>query len=425
MPFRQTEHGPVPLTEEEVMKIEKARTRWQRRKELLRTKNGLMKKPALWNYEPHGKEIVKKKYGITDSEEEEDKSEIYSLKIDYTDLRGDMTEEEVNNAIAFYNQQRRIRELAEEEKKKALEQAKAKEKREAQFEEQRKNPTDLFPVAEALELLRNSADGNIRRKAHHSIPRILPNKRKYDYYLMLNESDDETVRENELYAELSCEIQKLWTITPVWRLYTFSFKRSLISETCPKLMVQFDRECNSRWMDSIPIPDITKGDSKIYNRRVNRFSIHANWHLLLNNLAVIEEHEVAAGDGLDRFLESTSRKQHDKWTPNYQSLTIMTQIVSDELDPMNQDPIIYRIYCLVARENNGRDIDSKSYLLVRPRYFDKNVGVVNEALKEDTLKIWITRMAKQKKGRTFCGSTDFRITTSVREVQQIFENKNS
>lgn len=424
MAFRKTEHGKIPLTEEEVLKLETLRNRWQRRKELIKTKNGMMKRPAMWKSELYGRPMVKEKYGITDSDEEEDMSEIHSMELDYTDVRQFMTETEVDQAIAFYNQQREIRALAQEERKKAETQAKLKEKRKAEFEEQMKNPTELFPVSEALELLRNEADNNIRRKAKASLPVLLPTKRKYDYYLMLNESDEETVRENDLYSDISYETQKLWNITPVWRLYTFSFKRSLISEAFPKLMIEFDTLSTSRWMDSIPVGDIEKGDNRIYTKRVKRFSLNAHWHLLLNHLSVIEEHEVAAGDGLDRFLESTSRKQHDKWTPNYQSLTVMKQTVSEDLDPMNQDPITYRIYCLVARENVGRDVDSKSYLLVRSRYFDKNVGVVNESLNLDGLNIWMTRMAKEKKGRTFCGSTDFRITTCVKEIQNIFENKN-
>lgn len=420
MAFRMTEHGKVPFTQEEVRNLEEARTKWQNRKQLLKTKDGMMKKPALWNHERQGRLIVKRKYGLTDSDEEEDANEIHSFEIDYTDLRGNITEQELNEAIAYYRKQDAIRALAQSEKEKAA----AKLKENAEFLKRRQDPVDIFPVGQAIELMRH-VNPQIRKKAKNSMPELLPTKRKYDYYLMLNESDDETERENELYTDISYETQKLWQITPVWRLYTFGFKRSLIGENCPKLLTEFDRESIGRWMDSIPMVDVPKGNLTIYTRRVKRFQIHGNWHLLLNNRSRIEEHEIAAGDGMHRFLESTSRRQRDKWTPNYQSVTLMTQTVSEDLDPMNQDPVIFRMYCLVARENCGRDVDSKAYMLVRPQYFDKNVEIVNESLKEDTLKIWITRMAREKKGRTFCGSTDFRITTCVKEVQEILENKNS
>lgn len=421
MALRMTAHGKVPFTQEEVQNIVEARTKWENRKQLLKTKNGMMKKPGLWNYVPNGRLVVKRKYGISDSDEEEDAAEVNSLEIDYTDLRGNTTDQELNNAIAFYRQQDAIRAFAEAEKEKAA----LKVKQNAQFLERLKNPVDIFPVNQAIEIMRQIGSGDLKKKAINSMPEMLPKKRKYDYYLMLNESDDETSTENELYADISYETRKLWQITPVWRLYTFGFKRSLIAENCPKLLTEFDRQGVGRWMDSIPMVDVPKGNSTIYTRRVKRFQIHGNWHLLLNNRSRIEEHEIAAGDGIHRFLESTSRRQHDKWTPNYQSVTLMTQTVSEDLDPMNQDPVIFRMYCLVARENCGRDVDSKAYMLVRSQYFDKNVEIMNESLKEDTLKIWMTRMAKEKKGRTFCGSTDFRITTCVREIQQIFENKDS
>lgn len=416
----QTRDG-ISLTENDVDKLQTTRKKWKEREGQLRTHHGLIPKPKLWDMLPEGRLIVKKRYQLTDREEEENYEETHSLEVDYKQERDNMSEKDVDDAIAFYLPQKKLRLL----KLQREEEEKEKQKKELEHAKNIANPIDEYPIAEGIERLKRMSDSNVKTpKWDRGGPlgeQFLSKKRKFDYFLTLETSDDEIRRDSDTYGRISHQAEQLWRITPVWRMYTFFFKKSLLATNCQKLMTEFERESHLRWMDSIPVADVTRLESRIYTRRVKRFAIHPTWQLFLDQCADLEPHEAAGGSGLQQFLESTSRRQHDKWTPNYQSLTVMVQNIREDLDPDNPDPVIYRIYCLVARENIGRDVDSKSYLLVRTRYFDKNVHVENESLTTDKLKIWMIRMGQEKKGRIFCGSTDFRITRAIQETGEVFD----
>lgn len=422
--YFQTRDGRT-LTENDVDKLEITRRKWQERDGQLRTHHGLIPKPKLWDMLPEGRLMVKKRYQLTDVEEQDNYAETHSLHVDYTQERDNMTEKEVDEAITFYLPQKKLRLLKLQEEERQRE----KLKKELDFAKNRANPIDLHPIQEGIQKLRQMPESSAKTSVLDKGGRVvdfsggpfLSKKRKFDYFLTLDTSDDEIRRDSDTYGRISHQAEQLWRITPVWRIYTFSFKKSLLSSNCQKLMTEFERESHTRWMDSIPVADVTRLEPRIYTRRVKRFSIHTTWQLFLDQCADLESHEAAGGSGLQQFLESTSRRQHDKWTPNYQSLTVMAQNIRGDLDPDDADPVIYRIYCLVARENIGRDVDSKSYLLVRPRYFDKNIQVDNESLTVDKLKIWMIRMGQEKKGRIFCGSTDFRITRAIQETSEVFD----
>lgn len=412
------------LSREELTELKAFEQRVENRTHLIKTKTEYVRKPVLLMkhmIKADYQALLKRKFNYTDSDEETDREEVSDLMNEYWEYRKQYSETDIEIADKYYKQQ-------DLEKKIEMENKEREEKENKQLEslKRQKEPTYTLvprPWIPGTPLLCSKV---CAKGVETEIPG--PSNKKFCSDYDLGTVTDDNVNKLEEYDEerhkIETKLQRyttsVWSITPVWRLYTFRFPRYVIPISHPKLWTTFERDGNCTYMDALPIGDTTKLEPRIWTRRVQRFGITPGWKYCLNDKARCEAHEVKAGDGMEKFLESTSRRQHDKWTPRYQSLTVMVENVESK-DVPEQYP--YIIYCLVGRASVGRDIDSKSYLLVRPRYFDKNVSIENQRYDENGLHEWLIKMGKEENGRIYCGSTDFRITTCVKQIQETLEQK--
>lgn len=412
------------LSREELMELKAFEQRVHNRTQLIKTKTEYVRKPVLLmkhmmkaDYEA----LLKRKYNYTDSDEENDREEISDLMNEYDEYRKQYSEADIEIADKYY----RARDM---ENQIQIEKKQREEKENKQLESFMKQNQETYPLASKrwIPPIVPLCSKVCTKRVETEIAG--PSSKKFCSDYNLETVTDENVDKLEQFdherhkieTRLQTYTMSVWTITPVWRLYTFRFPRYVIPISYPKLWTTFERDGNCTYMDALPIGDTTKLEPRIWTRRVKTFGITPGWKYCLNDKARCEAHEVKAGDGMEKFLESTSRRQHDKWTPRYQSLTIMVENVESK-DVPEQYP--YIMYCLIGRASVGRDIDSKSYLLVRPRYFDKNVSIENERYDENALHEWLIQMGKEEKGRIYCGSTDFRITTCVKQIQETLEQK--
>lgn len=399
----------IYLSEEEVNKFKEQREKIVGRKLLLRTKNGLIPRPLLLKWvTPHmGRKFLSSKYGFTESDEENDSQEIMEMEVSYHTLKGDITEETIQLHLEHY----KAKHMKEEaELTEMLRKEDALKKKDAYLKSLSLAPLPrkLLSTAQKRKL---DQDLEMAHKKIHTAYKM----RQHGIRFILSPDDPQ-------YPDIRREASKLWMITPVWRIYSFHFTQSSLSPDCHKLFTEFVRDEASRWMESVPVPDTTKMEPRVWTRRVKKFSLDPKWILFLDNGAWVNDDQTRAGTGLQKFLEGTSRIKDDKWTPRYQGLTMMVEHI-DVSGSEEHDPVVYKMYCLVSRENFGRDTDSKAYLLVRRRHFDKNVFTENESLTEETLSIWVTRMAQEANGDVYCGSTDYRITQSIENIQHLLEEE--
>lgn len=423
---RQAVDCTPALSRQELMEIKAFEQRVENRTHLIKTKTEYIRKPLLLMKHMKMEDyqaLLQRKFGYTDSDAENDREEISDLMTEYFAFRNKYSEEDITIAEQYYQNEDKENKILLEKKQKDEKEKEAKMR--AIVAETERKYTPSLQTSTLLPAFSMCSKMTTKRPDTETAG---PSCKKVCLEYDLTTTTKENVQNLEEYdnekhkieMKLLSYISSIWAITPVWRLYTFRFPRYVVPVSHPKLATTFERDGSCKYMDAVPVGDTTKLEARIWTRRVKAFGITPGWKTCLNDRAQCAVNQIRAGDGMEKFLESTSRRQGDPWTPQYQSLTIMVENVGNK-DIPEQYP--YVIYCLIGRANIGRDIDSKSYLLVRPRYFDQNVLITNERYNEDTLHEWLRKMAKEENGRIYCGSTDFRITTCVKQIQETLEQK--
>lgn len=383
---------------------------------LFYTKQGHLKRPNYYGRldDANKANIRRGFFKMTESDDEEDEREIEILQKAFDIARGNVTVTQMRDAKLVYDKE------DEENKKKEIK-VFVKTETEATLKRMREMKAVSYHPMEAMNFMRGLPSPEKKKRKRASLGKwdyeSQAKPSALDYYLTFDDLTEEYQMKLENLDECTALIDRAVGITSVWRLYTFHFKQAQVDHEYPKLYVTFENPC-SRMVGGAaePVADITKMETRSWTRRVKEFKLGREWIYFLNMSADIAEEELPGGDALRKFFESASRIQNDKWTPNYQSLTVMTETVNPERDATG---FAYRIHCLVARAPIGRDVDSRAYLVARPRHFDRNIMTDNTNLDREGLTAWMLKFAGEKNGRVYCGSTDFNVTSILNEMQEM------
>lgn len=384
---------------------------------LFKTKLGYVQRPAYYQrLDDHNKANIRHGfYKMTGSDDEEDAREIDILSKAFDIARGNITVTQMREAKVVYDKE-------DAENKKKEKEVSVKTETEATLKRMRDVKAVSYHPMEAMNFMRGipSPEKKKRKRTPHLGKWDYDSQAKpsaLDYYLTFDDLTEEYQMKLENLDECTALIDRALGITSVWRLYSFHFKEAQVDHEYPKLYVTFENP-SSRMVGGAaePVADITKMETRSWTRRVREFKLGREWIYFLNMSADIVDGELPGGDALRKFFESASRIQNDKWTPNYQSLTVMTEKVNPERDATG---FAYRIHCLVGRAPIGRDVDSRAYLVARPRHFDRNIMTDNTNLDREGLTAWMLKFAGEKNGRVYCGSTDFNVTTILNEMYEM------